>query len=112
MSLSDKSIYLVPINSWGRLIRSGNVPSCILAGPSGTGKTTLAKLLSTLIAAEFVELNALDSGVKELREQVEQARSRLAVAGKRTILFVDEVHRFSRSQQDALLPGVEHGFVF
>jgi putative ATPase len=85
--------------------------SVILWGPPGTGKTTLAYVVAQSGDREFVELSAVLAGVKELRDVIEQARSRLRTTGRETVLFVDEVHRFSKSQQDALLPSVENRWV-
>ena len=89
----------------------GPVVSVILWGPPGTGKTTLASLLSAGIGRQFVELSAVTAGVKDVRAVIDQARDRLAMHGRGTVLFIDEVHRFSKSQQDALLPAVENGWV-
>ncbi|HSN05736.1 MAG TPA: replication-associated recombination protein A [Candidatus Angelobacter sp.] len=85
--------------------------SVILWGPPGTGKTTLASLVSTATGRRFVELSAVTAGVKDVREVVERARDALGMHGTGTVLFVDEVHRFSKTQQDALLPAVENGWV-
>lgn len=93
-------------------IRSGRLHSMIFWGPPGTGKTTLAQLIARHSQAEFVPVSALLAGVKEIREQVAQARKRLADENLRTILFVDEAHRFNKSQQDAFLPHVEDGTVY
>jgi putative ATPase len=87
---------------------SGRLPSMILWGPPGVGKTTLARLLAGATGAHFIVLSAVLAGVKDIREAVEQA-SALRKAGKATVVFVDEVHRFSKSQQDAFLPHVEAG---
>jgi len=88
---------------------SGQPHSMILWGPPGVGKTTLARLMSDSFNAEFIALSAVLSGVKDIREAVERAQVIKANSGRRTILFVDEVHRFNKSQQDAFLPHVESG---
>ena len=85
--------------------------SVILWGPPGTGKTTLAYLVATVSGRRFVELSAVTAGVRDVRAVVEDARRRLATSGEETVLFIDEVHRFSKSQQDALLPSVENRWV-
>ena len=99
----------------GRLLRraiaADRVGNLILHGPPGTGKTTLARIIAHSTRAHFSSLNAVLAGVKELRAEVEAARERLARHGLRTILFIDEVHRFNTAQQDALLPWVENGTV-
>ncbi len=94
-----------------RLIKADRLQSVIFYGPPGTGKTTLARLLAGAIRRRFVQLNAVTSGVKELREVLEKARDEIASGGQKTLLFIDEIHRFNKTQQDALLPDVEDGIV-
>ena len=89
----------------------GSAISVILWGPPGTGKTTLASLVSQVSGRSFEELSAVTAGVKEVRAVIDAARKRSMVNGQGTVLFIDEVHRFSKSQQDALLPAVENGWV-
>lgn len=94
--------------SWlRRAIEHDTLSSVILYGPAGTGKTTLARIIAQTTHAEFVEVSAITGTVKDLRREIEAAESRLLSQGRRTILFVDEIHRFNRSQQDALLHAVE-----
>jgi putative ATPase len=93
------------------LIESDRLTSAILWGPPGTGKTTLASVVAAATAKRFVPLSAVSAGVKDVREVVEGARQLLGEQGRGTILFLDEVHRFNRAQQDVLLPSVEEGLV-
>ncbi len=94
-----------------RLLKADRLGSVIFYGPPGTGKTTLARLLAYASRKRFVQLSAVTSGVKELREVLDKARDDAAAGGSRTLLFIDEIHRFNKAQQDALLPDVEEGIV-
>ena len=91
-------------------VERDRVPSIIFWGPPGCGKTTLARIIANLTQAEFVPLSAVSSGVKDIRREVEAAAKRLK-EGKKTIIFIDEIHRFNKGQQDALLPHVERGII-
>ncbi|SDD82618.1 putative ATPase, partial [Prauserella marina] len=90
-----------------RLVEGAAPASVLLYGPPGTGKTTLANLVSTATGRRFVALSALSAGVKEVRGVIEEARRRRRYNSENTVLFIDEVHRFSKTQQDALLGAVE-----
>jgi len=90
---------------------SGKLPSMILWGPPGVGKTTLARLITNTVDAEFIPISAVLSGIKDIRDAVERADLTLQQSGRRTIMFVDEVHRFNKGQQDAFLPFVESGLI-
>ncbi|UCF80074.1 MAG: replication-associated recombination protein A [Acidobacteriota bacterium] len=92
-----------------RMLESGKIHSMILWGPPGVGKTTLARLMASLADVQFVSLSAVTSGLKEVRELMAEARELRAKAGRRTLLFIDEIHRFNKVQQDAFLPHVESG---
>jgi len=100
-----------PLRSLLQSTQDSSVVSVILWGPPGTGKTTVATLLSTMSGRHFVELSAVTAGVKDVRDVIERARTSASMTGRGTVLFVDEVHCFSKSQQDALLPAVENGWV-
>jgi putative ATPase len=94
-----------------RAIEADQLSSVIFYGPPGTGKTTLARVIANTTRAHFIAINAVLAGVKDIREAIDEAQSRARHYGQRTILFVDEVHRFNKAQQDALLPWVENGTV-
>jgi len=94
-----------------QLLRSGNIPSMILWGPPGVGKTTLAEVLSLEVKRPFHQLSAINAGVKDVREVIQQAKSKDLFTAGRPLLFIDEIHRFSKSQQDALLDAVERGYI-
>ena len=94
-----------------RVFDGGELPSLILWGPPGTGKTTLAKLLSAVGNSHFAQMSAVTAGVKDVRAVVAEAAARRDQYSRRTVLFLDEIHRFSKSQQDALLPHVEAGTI-
>ena len=92
-------------------LKQGEVPSLILWGPPGTGKTSLAMLMAHHVKAAFIPFSAVTSGIKEIKEVIGEADRRLRGSGQRTILFVDEIHRFNKAQQDAFLPHVERGTI-
>ncbi|MCK8827569.1 replication-associated recombination protein A [Natroniella acetigena] len=94
-----------------RAIEADRLQSLIFYGPPGTGKTTLARIIANRTESEFESLNAVTSGVKDLRQVITRAKERQGMYNKRTILFIDEIHRFNKSQQDALLPAVEEGII-
>lgn len=94
-----------------RAIKADKISSIIFYGPPGTGKTTLAKVIANTTSAEFTQINATVAGKKDMEEVVEKAKNNRGMYGKRTILFIDEIHRFNKSQQDYLLPFVEDGTV-
>ena len=89
-----------------KAIQTGNIPSMILWGPPGVGKTTIANIIANEVKKPFYTLSAVSSGVKEVREVIEKAKT-----SQRSILFIDEIHRFNKSQQDALLGAVEKGII-
>ena len=93
------------------LLNSGRLFSCIFWGPPGCGKTTLARLIATKTSSDFIELSAVNSGIKDIKECVEKAKENLRY-NKKTILFIDEIHRYSKTQQDALLPYLENGTLY
>ena len=94
-----------------KVIETGVIPSFILWGPPGVGKTTLAKIISNTLKRPFFQLSAVNSGVKEVRETIEKARNQQFFDQPNPILFIDEIHRFNKSQQDSLLSAVEQGVI-
>ena len=110
-SSSASSTFWAKANCCAGCCKADRLGSVIFYGPPGTGKTTLARLLARESSSRFRQLSAVTSGVKELREVLEAARDRLATGGGRTLLFIDEIHRFNKAQQDVLLPDVEDGIV-
>ena len=92
-------------------IESNKLPSIILWGPPGVGKTSIARVIANTIESEFISISAVLSGVKEIREAIERAKFEIEQHNRKTILFVDEVHRFNKSQQDAFLPHIESGLI-
>ena len=106
-----QSHFLAPGKLLRRLIDAKRVQSVLFYGPPGTGKTTLAHLLANETGGQFRQINAVTSGIKELREALQWAKDEVSAGGPRPILFIDEIHRFNRAQQDALLPDVEDGII-
>ena len=94
-----------------RAIQADKISSIIFYGPPGTGKTTLAKVIANTTSAEFTQINATVAGKKDMEEVVAKAKDTMGMYGKKTILFIDEIHRFNKGQQDYLLPFVEDGTV-
>src|SRR5436305_8767207 len=103
--------FLGPGKLLRRMLEADRLTSVIFYGPPGTGKTTLAQLIATYTRSHFEQVNAAGAGVKEVRAILDAAKERLANSGERTVLFLDEIHRFNRAQQDILLPDVEAGYV-
>ena len=93
------------------LLNSGRLFSLILWGPVGCGKTTLARIIANTVNAQFIEISAVTSGVKDIKDAVEKSKEALR-NGQKTVLFIDEIHRYSKTQQDALLPHLENGTLF
>lgn len=92
-----------------RAIKADKLSSIILYGPPGTGKTTLAKVIANSTSAEFLQMNATSAGKKDMEDVIAKAKNNMGMFGKKTILFIDEIHRFNKGQQDYLLPFVEDG---
>src|SRR6266404_1323343 len=92
-----------------RVIEADRLPSVILSGPPGTGKTTLAHIIADMTHAKFVRLSGVESNVAEMRRTLAAATNRIRTSGQKTILFIDEIHHFNKAQQDILLPDVESG---
>ena len=111
MNLSGRNTSLDPINLLRRILEADRLSSVIFYGPPGTGKTALAHVIANHTRCRFRQVNAVATGVKEVRQPLAEARAELEDSGRRTILFVDEIHRFNRAQQDVLLPEVEEGIV-
>src|SRR5438067_10344532 len=103
--------FLAPGKLLRRMLEADRLTSVIFYGPPGTGKTTLAQLIAQYTKSRFEQVNAAGVGVKEVRGILDAAKERLANAGQRTVLFLDEIHRFNRAQQDILLGDVEAGYV-
>ncbi len=94
-----------------KTLKGGNAPSMILWGPPGSGKTTLARLAAVYTKSHFVQFSAVTSGVEEVRKTIAEGKERMKLYGQKTILFIDEIHRFNKAQQDAFLPHVENGTI-
>src|SRR5205809_3875549 len=103
--------FLGPGKLLRRMLEADRLTSVLFYGPPGTGKTTLAQLIASYTKSHFEQVNAAGVGVKEVRAILDQAKERLANSGQRTVLFIDEIHRFNRAQQDILLGDVEAGLV-
>src|SRR3989440_2586029 len=103
--------FLGPGKLLRRMLEADRLTSVIFYGPPGTGKTTLASIIAQYTKSHFEQMNAAGVGVKEVRAILEQAKDRLGNTGQRTVLFLDEIHRFNRAQQDILLPDVENGHI-
>ncbi len=106
-----QSHFLGPGKLLRRMLEADRLSSVIFYGPPGTGKTTLAQLIAGYTKGHFEQMNAAAVGVKEVRAVLDQAKDRLETSGQRTVLFLDEIHRFNRAQQDILLPDVENGLI-
>lgn len=94
-----------------RLIDNDCIPSMMLWGPPGCGKTTIARIISNMTKSRFVELSATSHGSADVKKAFEEAKGHLSLTGQKTIIFIDEIHRFTKVQQDLFLPYVEHGTI-
>jgi putative ATPase len=94
-----------------KLIDNDRIPSMILWGPPGCGKTTIARIISKMTKSRFVELSATNHGASDVRKAFDEAKGHLSLTGQKTIVFIDEIHRFTKAQQDLFLPYVEHGTI-
>lgn len=103
---------LSPTGPIGKLLQSGKLLNLIISGPPGTGKTSFARALASTAKSYYTSLNAIDAGVKDLKRVGEESKNRLLETNEKTLLFVDEIHRFNKSQQDVLLPYVEKGCLY
>lgn len=103
---------LGPRQALGQLLRSGRLVNLIITGPPGTGKTSFAKALAQTAKARFLSMNAVDAGVKDLKAAADEGKRHLAEFAEKTLLFVDEIHRFNKAQQDVLLPHIERGELY
>jgi putative ATPase len=109
--LAGQAVVIGPGTPLRAMLERGDLRSLVLWGPPGVGKTSLAHVIAAHVDAVFTELSAITAGVKDVRRVIDEGRTRLELRGRRTVLFVDEIHRFNKGQQDALLPGVEAGWV-
>lgn len=94
-----------------RLMDNDTIPSMILWGPPGCGKTTIARIMSNMTQSRFIELSATSHNTAHVKQAFDEAKSLLSLTSKKTIIFIDEIHRFTKSQQDLFLPYVEHGTI-
>lgn len=94
-----------------KLIDSDRIPSMMLWGPPGCGKTTIARIISKMTKSRFIELSATSHGTADVKKAFEEAKGHLMLTGQKTFIFMDEIHRFTKAQQDLFLPYVEHGVI-